>query len=458
MRLLSKSDMDMTSGPLVANIIRFAVPLFLAGILQSAFNMADSIVVGRFVGAAALAAIAASTPIYMLVINAFSNFSLGAAIAISHSLGAKNDRDASEFSHCAVLLSIIIGVFFAVTGLALSRSILNWISVPEEIMEDALVYFRITIAAAPIILLYNFSATILRTTGDTTRPFIFLLIAGALNVALNILFVAAFDMGVFGVALATAISNALSALLTLAALMRLNGPCKISIKKLRLYPKRIIVLVRYGLPIAIQSCLFAISNTFFQSAVNSFGTYAIAGSSVSVTLEGYLGEIIIAFANAALTFTGQNYGAKNAERIKKVCISTHLIGAAFAIFATVLVYAFRSRLVSLFVSDSPETVYYATLRLFYTSLLLTPGSLMQNVGSRFMRGLGKTVIPMIISVFFICIVRIIWLYTVFPMYNTLGALYVSYPITQGATGVVILIFEIIEYKKVKKRFAHELCN
>lgn len=454
MRSFFKTEMDMTSGPLVGKIIRFAVPLFLSGVLQVSFNAADSIVVGQFAGANALAAIGATNSIYNLMINLFVGLASGSAIAIAHAIGAKDDKNASEFAHCAISTAVIVGVFVAVVGIIFSRQLLELIGVPEEIMEDALVYFRLHIGSAPVILLYNYSAAVLRTTGDTSRPFIFLLIAGIANVLFNLFFVLVFHMDVAGVAIATLISNIISASLTILTLTRSESSCKIYIKKLRFYPKKFLQLLRYGLPISLQSCLFSISNTIFQSTVNSFGPAAIAGSSIATSIEGYLSQVTSAFQNAAMTFAGQNYGAKKADRLKKVCLYTHFIGGAFAVVAIAIVFIFRGFLFGLFVQDSPETLYYANLRSTYT-LLPYHLALIQSIGTGYLRGLGKTTVPMFLSIFFVCIARVIWIYTIFPMYNSLEGLYVAYPITWGLLGISLLIFEIIEYKKAKKKFASE---
>ena len=445
----------MLHGPLVPKIVLFTIPLILTGLLQCAFSAADSIVVGHFAGSNALAAVGATSQPVNILLNVFMGLSVGTTVAMAQSIGAGDEKGASEYAHCSIGLALLIGCIIAVFACMFARPVLIAMNTPENVLDDAVLYFRIYIASAPAFLLYNYGAAILRTVGDTARPFIFLSISGVVNVILNLILVIIFDMSVAGVAIATFISNFISAILVFTALLKShNESCKIEIAKIRLYPKKVLKVLYFGAPIAFQSSLFSVSNLLFQSTINSFGEDAVAGNAAAISLESFLGQVINGFATCILTFTSQNYGAKNAKRIKDIGIKTHIIAAVFTLAAILILYIPRKFLLGLYITDSPEAIECALSRMKYNIVLYHIG-LVQSLGTSYLRGMGKAIMPMLYSIFFICVVRIIWLFTIFPLYNTLESLYVCYPITWGLLGVVNTVSEVITYKKSKKAFAAE---
>ena len=335
-----KHEINMTYGNLTAKIIRFAIPLVFSGILQLLFHTADTVVVGRFAGEASLAAVGACGPIINLIVNVFMGFSAGATIVVSRYYGENSYDGMQKATHTAITMSLLIGLFLAVVGNLLTEFMLRLVGVPQEVTELATAYLRIYFTGIPFIMLYNFASGIMRSYGDTKRPLYYLIVAGFINVVLNLVFVIKFKMAASGVALATIISQAVSAYLTLRALAKLDNGCHLDIKKLRIHKQQFDMIIRAGIPAGLQSSMFGISNLLISSSVNSFGTIAVAGNAAASSIEGFVLMPENAMTQAAVTAVAQNSGAKNFKRIFKswqictvcVVVAMALLGCGALVF------------------------------------------------------------------------------------------------------------------------------
>lgn len=308
-------EIDMCNGPLLGKLLIFALPLMLSGILQLFFNAADIIVVGRFTGSHALAAVGSTSSLINLLVNLFIGFSIGANVLTAQYYGAKDQKNIHQTVHTSILVSILGGFLLVVIGLLLARPLLELMATPDDVLDQATLYMQIYFCGMPATMLYNFGAAILRAIGDTRRPLYFLFTAGVLNIFLNLFFVIVFHMGVAGVALATIISQALSAFLVVRCLTRLDGLCRLHLRQLKIYPEKLVRIIQIGLPAGLQGAVFSISNVLIQSSVNSFGSIAMAGNTAASNLEGFVYTSMNAVYQTALSFTSQNMGAGNYKRI-----------------------------------------------------------------------------------------------------------------------------------------------
>ncbi len=311
-------EIDMCNGPLFPKILAFSIPLMLSGILQLLFNAADMVVVGRFAGSTALAAVGANAALINLLTNLFIGFSIGANVMVARYYGAGKERDMSETVHSAILLSLLCGGILLVVGILVAPQILIVMGTPADVLGQAVLYIRIYFAGIPALLLYNFGSSILRAVGDTKRPLYYLLAAGVINVFLNLIFVIGFRLGVAGVALATVISQCVSARLVLRCMMRMEGGCRVELSKLRINREKMLQIMRIGFPAGLQGTVFSLSNVLIQSSVNSFGSVAVAGNTAGQNIEGFIYMAMNTFHQTALSFSSQNYGAGNYKRIGKV--------------------------------------------------------------------------------------------------------------------------------------------
>ena len=440
-------EMDMCNGPLTKKILIFSIPLMCSGILQLLFNAVDMIVVGQYSGSHALAAVGSTASLINLLVNVFIGLSVGANVLIAQAYGAHNDHDMRETLHTSVLLSIICGFLLSFIGIFLAKPLLLLMGTPDEVIDLATLYMKIYFAGMPAMLLYNFGSSILRAMGDTKRPLYFLLIAGVINAILNLVFVIGFKMSVAGVALATVIAQCISAFLIVLCLMRTSGSCQLTLSKLHINKTVLLKIMRIGLPAGFQGAIFSISNVLIQSSVNSFGAIAMAGSAATANLEGFVYTSMNAFHQTALSFTGQNMGGKKYERIKPILhiclISVLVVGSTMSLFF----FIFRFPLLRLYSSDS-EVIAYGIIRMkviFSTYFLC--GIMDVLVGS--IRGIGYSILPMIVSLLGACGLRILWVFTAFRLVPTLTTLYVSYPISWGITFMAHLICFKILYKKIQ---------
>lgn len=450
MKFDSKS---MREGPILKSVIVYTVPIILTGLLQLLFNAADLIVVGWFSGSDSVAAVGATGALTNLIINLFIGLSVGAGVAVAQGLGAGNGKLTSEAVHTAVPVAVISGIFLTVIGVLFSRNFLELMGTPDgKLLRLASVYMQIYFAGMTFSMLYNFGSAILRAAGDTRSPLIFLTVAGVLNVILNIVFVALFKLDVAGVALATSISQAVSAILVLLALMKRQDACRFEFKKMHIYKNALLRMVKIGVPAGLQGSLFSISNVLIQSSVNSFGAAHMSGSAAASSIEGFCYVTMNSFHQTALNFCGQNYGAGDFKRVKRitwVCLMTVAV-AGFVVGN--LSYIFGRELLKIYITDSPEAINYGMERLkFMVVPYFLCGIMDTTTGS--MRGIGSSVIPMIITVVGVCVMRIVWIYTVFalPQYHTFSGLFISYPISWLLTFAALFIsFTVVMRRKEKK--------
>lgn len=450
MKFDSKS---MREGSILKSVIVYTVPIILTGLLQLLFNAADLIVVGWFSGSDSVAAVGATGALTNLIINLFIGLSVGAGVAVAQGLGAGNGKQTSEAVHTAVPVAAISGIFLTVIGVLFSRNFLELMGTPDgKLLELASVYMQIYFAGMTFSMLYNFGSAILRAAGDTRSPLIFLTVAGVLNVILNIVFVALFKLDVAGVALATSISQAVSAILVLLALMKRQDACRFEFKKMHIYKNALLRMVKIGVPAGLQGSLFSISNVLIQSSVNSFGAAHMSGSAAASSIEGFCYVTMNSFHQTALNFCGQNYGAGDFKRVKRitwVCLMTVAV-AGFVVGN--LSYIFGRELLKIYITDSPEAINYGMERLkFMVVPYFLCGIMDTTTGS--MRGIGSSVIPMIITVVGVCVMRIVWIYTVFalPQYHTFSGLFISYPISWLLTFAALFIsFTVVMRRKEKK--------
>ena len=440
----------MTNGPLLGKIVRFAIPLALSGILQLLFNAADIVVVGQFVGPTALAAVGSTSAVINLIVNLFMGFSVGANVLAAQYYGAGKNKDLSETVHTAVLSSLAFGVALIFAGVALSRPMLELMGTPADVLDQAVLYMRIYFVGMPVMMLYNFGAAILRAVGDTQRPLYFLLLAGVINVILNLVFVIVFHMGVEGVAIPTVISQCVSAGLVFWCLTKVEGPYRLHPKHLTIKKDKLLGMVKIGLPAGIQGCSFSISNVLIQSSINSFGSIAMAGNTAGSNIEGFISTAQDAFTQAAISFTGQNLGAGKLKRVDRVLLLCMLLAPGVGLVLSILAVLCGDPLLGIYSSD-PAVIQYGMLRLTTVSLLQPLGALM-GVTASVLRGMGYSTIPMIVTMSSVCGFRVIWIFTVFQAFPTLQVLYLSYPITWGLAA----LFNFIFYFVVRKRTAKKL--
>lgn len=441
-------EIDMCHGPLFTKILLFSIPLMISSILQLLFNATDMVVVGRFAGSTALAAVGANASLINLLTNLFVGFSVGANVLVARFYGAKKEREVSETVHSAIVLSLICGVGLMIFGIIVAPQILIVMGTPEDVLSQAVLYIRIYFAGMPVILLYNFGSSILRAVGDTQRPLYYLFAAGIINIILNLFFVIGFHLGVAGVALATVISQVVSAFLIIRCMMRMEGSCQVEWKKLRLKREKVIQIVRIGLPAGLQGTVFSLSNVLIQSSVNSFGSVAMAGNTAASNIEGFIYMAMNAFHQTALSFTSQNFGAGNYKRIGKVLMECLGLATGVGLVMGWMAYLFGNQLLGIYSSD-PKVIEVGLLRL---SVICTTycfcGIMDVMVGE--LRGLGYAVMPMIVSLLGACGFRILWIFTVFQEYRSLWTLYISYPVSWFMTGVVHMICYVIIRKKQKQ--------
>ena len=433
-------QMDMVHGPLAGKILLFALPLMFSSILQLLFNAADVVVVGRYAGEAALAAVGSTSSLINLLVTLFVGFSVGTNVVVARDLGAGRPEQVRAGVHTAVAIALISGVLLTVLGLAAARPLLVWTASTPDVIDLATLYLRIYFCGMPVNMLYNFGAAILRAQGDTRRPLYFLAIAGVTNVALNLLFVIVFPMSVAGVALATIISQAVSAFLVLGGLMRDQGPLHLDMKKLCIDKRIMIQIMRVGLPAGFQGIVFSLSNVVIQSSINSFGSTAIiAGSAASANIEGFVYVAMNAFYQTDLTFTSQNYGAGECGRVDRSLILCQAYVVAAGLLLGVLAAVFGHPLAAIYAPGKEEVISHAILRLKYICIPYFLCGVM-DVMVGVLRGLGHSIVPMIVSMVGACGVRLLWVATIFQTYHTPQMLYLSYPVSWLITGGVHVAF------------------
>ena len=442
-------EMDMCSGPILKKILIFSIPLMLSGVLQLLFNAADVIVVGRFAGSQSLAAVGSTTALINLLINIFIGLSVGANVVVARAYGGKRERDVSESVHTAIALSLVSGVLLIIMGLAFSRLLLEMMGTPDDVLDKAALYMRIYFAGMPVVMLYNFGSAILRAVGDTRRPLYYLSAAGVVNVLLNLFFVIYLHMDVAGVALATVISQAISAFLVLRALGQSEGGLKLELKKIKIYKNKMFQIFKIGLPAGMQGAIFSISNVLIQSSVNSFGSVAMAGNAASANIEGFVYNAMNAVYQTNLSFTSQNMGGKKYTRITKIMFTCLGTVTAVGMLLGFGAYAFGGELLRIYSTDQ-EVIQFGMLRMsIIATTYFACGWMDTMVGS--LRGIGYSVLPMIVSLTGACGLRILWIFTIFARHRTLASLYISYPVSWVITAGAHLICYFIITRKMPKK-------
>lgn len=445
---MKRYQKSMLQGPLLPNIITYSIPIILTSLLQLLFNAADLVVVGRFCGSISVAAVGATGAITSLIVNLFVGLAVGAGVSTAHAIGGKNEEDVHRTIHTALPTALVGGAFLTVVGIVMAEVLLRWMGTPENVLPLSTVYMRLYFGGMIFNMVYNFSAAILRAAGDTKSPLIFLTIAGVINVVLNVFFVTAFHMNVAGVALATTISQGVSAVLVVLALMRRTDACKLHLNKMRFHKKQLGKIIRLGLPAGVQSSMFSISNVAIQSSINSFGDIFMSGNSTASNVEGFVLVTMDAFNQAALNFTGQNVGAGQYKRVGKILLTCLACVVVVGLTGGLLVYAFGRQLLGIYITDSAEAIEYGMLHLSYVCAPYFILGMTNTVGGA-LRGLGASVSPMIISILGICGVRILWIYTIFqlPQYHTPGCLFLSYPLSWVITLTAQVVLFAAIYRK-----------
>ncbi len=446
-------EMDMVNGPLLRNILLYAFPLMLSGILQLLFNAADIIVVGRFAGSQALAAVGSTGSLINLLINLFIGVSIGTNVLVARYYGAHDVEGIEETVNTSIITAAVGGIVLIFIGFFASGPLLQLMGTPADVIEQATLYMRIYFAGMPAFMVYNFGAAILRSVGDTRRPLYFLIIAGVINVVLNMIFVVIFHMDVAGVALATIASQLVSAILVMRCLLQSEGALHLDLKHMSFSKDKMFAMLRIGLPAGFQGMVFNISNVLIQSSVNSFGSLVMAGNTAAANIEGFVYTGMNALYQTNLSFTSQNYGAKNYKRLDKVLLYCMSIVAVVGIALGNGAYMIGEQLLGFYTTD-PQVVQFGMNRLaiISTSYFLC-GMMDVMVGS--IRGLGYAIMPMIVSLMGACALRVVWILTIFQMYRTQFSLYISYPISWLLTLAIHLICYLVVRKKVFSKLKAE---
>ncbi len=445
---------NMTERPLLGKIICFSLPLMATGILQLLYNAADIIVVGQFSGHVAMGAVGATSSLVNLLVNLFVGLSVGALANMSRWVGAGDEKRADAVVHTSVPVSLIGGVVIGAVGVFASPWLLELMQTPENVLPLSSLYMRIYFLGMPVLILYNFGASILRACGDTKRPLIILCISGMINVALNCTFVAGFGMSVDGVAIATVVSEVFSALAVLFVLIRRKGFGHLSFRRVRIDREALGDMIRIGLPAGIQGTIFSLSNVVIQSSVNSFGDIAVAGNTAAASIEGFVYTSMNAVSQACLTFTAQNFGAQKTGNMRLVLRQCLIIVFVLGAVMGAVVMLLATPLLSIY-NREPEVIAYGINRMtFIVTTYFLCGIMEVLVGA--LRGMGRSVVPMAASIIGVCGLRILWIYTVFAADRNLDMLYISYPISWLVTCLFHLVCYFVVRHKVERQIRNDL--
>ena len=441
----NKYEIDMCNGTIMDKLISFSLPLMVSGILQLMFNAVDIIVVGRFSGSQALAAVGSTTALINVFINLFMGISLGANVLAARYYAAGRDREMSETVHTSIMLALISGVVMAFVGVFFAKGALELMDTPADVIDQSALYMRIYFMGMPFFMLYNYGAAILRAVGDTKRPLYFLIVSGVINAGLNMFLVIVFSLGVAGVAIATVVSQAISCVLVLRCLYKSEGSYQLRFSKLCLKKDYIIPIFQVGIPAGIQSTVINFSNVLLQSSVNSFGSIAMAGYTAANNVLGFLYTSVNSVTQACMSFTSQNYGVKKLKRMDRVLIDCMILSVVVTLILGSSVYIFGPELLHIYSNQADVIKYgmeifsYTTVTYFLCGLMdLFPGAL---------RGMGYSTVPMILSIIGTVGVRIIWIYGLFPSHRSLTFLFLSYPVSWIAT----IIMQVICFWFVRKK-------
>lgn len=441
----NKYEMDMCNGSIMNKLISYSIPLMLSGILQLLFNAVDIVVVGKFAGSDALAAVGSTTSLINLMINLFIGISLGANVMAGRFFAMRKEKEMSELVHTSIFFALISGIVMAFVGLFLSKGALRLMDTPENILTLAALYMEIYFLGMPFFMLYNYGAAILRAVGDTKRPLLFLVIAGVINAGLNMILVIVFHLGVVGVAVATVISQMISCILILRCLWKTDSSYQLRFSKLQIKKRYLKELFRIGIPAGLQSTVINFSNVLLQSSVNSFGAIAMAGYTAANNIFGFLYAAVNSFTQTCMSFISQNYGMKKWKRMDKILKNCIILSLGVTLVMGSGVYIFGDHILQIYTSDPQviqcgvEILLYTTVTYFMCGIMdLFPGA---------MRGLGFSTIPMILSIIGTVGTRIFWIYCVFPSHHSLDTLFISYPLSW----LVTVIMQVICFYFVRKK-------
>lgn len=441
-------NIDMLHGPLLVKILLFALPLAASSVMQQLFNSVDVAVVGHFVSSSALAAVGSNAPVISLLINLFIGISMGANAIISNHIGQRSDKNIHNAVNTVAQVALLSGIFLLFVGVAIARPILTMMDTPAEVLDQAVLYLRLYFLGMPFFMIFNFGSAILRSKGDTRRPLYILTIAGVVNVLLNLLFVICFKMGVSGVATATGISNLVSAIFIVRLLQKEEEPLRLHIKEMGITWDELKRMLRIGVPAGVQGMVFSLSNVVVQTSINSFGSDAIAGSAAAVNFEFYCYFVVAAFNGAAISFAGQNYGAGNIERVKRVfwlCLGMGAISCALLNW----LFALWGNFFLNFFSSEPSVHRFGLTRMHYVLIFQSVACSYEIAGS-VMRGMGKSVLPALLTVFGTCLLRVIWVFVVFPIGQSFEILMVVYPLSWTLTGIMMVWAYAVAIKKSRR--------
>ncbi|MBO4524474.1 MAG: MATE family efflux transporter [Ruminococcus sp.] len=442
---------DMCEGPLVSKIIFYTIPIILTGILQLLFNAADLVVVGQCNGSNSVGAVGATGALINLIVNLFIGLSVGAGVTVAHGIGSGRSEDVCRTVHTAIPTAVICGAILTVVGVLFSETFLRLMDTHPDQLYLAASYMRIYFCGTIASMLYNFGSAILRAAGDTKSPLYYLTAAGFLNIFLNLIFVIAFKMNVAGVALATVISQTLSAALVVRALMKRDDACKLELKKIHIYGRQLKRIFQIGFPAGLQSSIFAISNVIIQSSINSFGPIVNSGNAAAQNIEGFVYTSMNSYSQTSLNFTGQNYGAGKLDRIRKIMWICLIAVFCTGAFLGLTALFFGRPLLSIYLPDSKEAIKHGMVRMTY---IMVPYFLcgLMDVTTGLIRGLGRSVLPMLITVIGVVGIRLGWIYIVFrmPEYHSVKSLYFSYTISWIVTFAVELGVFLTIMRKLKK--------
>ena len=448
----NKYEIDMCNGTIMDKLISFSLPLMVSGILQLMFNAVDIIVVGRFSGSQALAAVGSTTALINVFINLFMGISLGANVLAARYYAAGRDREMSETVHTSIMLALISGVVMAFVGVFFAKGALELMDTPADVIDQSALYMRIYFMGMPFFMLYNYGAAILRAVGDTKRPLYFLIVSGVINAGLNMFLVIVFSLGVAGVAIATVVSQAISCVLVLRCLYKSEGSYQLRFSKLCLKKDYIIPIFQVGIPAGIQSTVINFSNVLLQSSVNSFGSIAMAGNTASQNIEGFVYTSMNALYQTNLSFTSQNIGAEKYTRIKKILATCQGVVVTVGLVLGFAAYLGGPWLLQVY-SEDADVISYGLLRM---SIICTTyflcGMMDTMVGS--IRGLGYSILPTLVSLTGACGLRVIWIFTIFAAQRSLAILYLSYPISWAVTATAHMICFWRAAKKLPKEDGH----
>ena len=455
---MHKLNASMTSGPLFGPMIAYTVPIILTGILQLFFNAADLVIVGQFgsSGSNAIAAVGCTASISNLMTNFFLGCSAGGGVAVAHAIGAHHDRDVHKAVHTIIPLAAVGGAVISVIGIVFAEPMLRMMSTPDNIIGLSSTYMKIIFAGMMPNMVYNFGASVLRAAGDSKRPLYYLIIAGIVNVILNLFFVLVLEMDVAGVALATVIAHTISAVLVLFALVKRADSCRLELKNLRFYAEPLKKILRLGIPAGIQASLFSISNVIIQSSINALeAVYAgvVAGNAAASNIQNFAFMTNEGFKQTAMNFAGQNVGSGNYKRVKRITNISLLMTLAVCVVVGVVMTLCSRPLLGIYISDSPEAVKLGIIRMYCMCLPYFAGGLM-DVTTGILRGMGQSIFPMLASVFGVCVFRVIWIFTVFQIeaFHTPESLWISYIISWLLTfAIQFTVLCVVLAKKIKQQ-------